>query len=387
MEVVATTPDNDGDWGRAAAAIDDGWAGRDDVTEAGGAQRDRATGAAAPNPDEGAFWATALGDGRGGATASDAPRHAAPRSAFAPCWTSMRRPPIRAIRRDRAAGRVLESPSPSDRAPRRGAESPPAAAPRRRPPAPNHRPPRRAARAAGAATGATAARSSERRTGRRRLAGLGRAAVARRRCARARGARRALSRARAARRAAAAAAAAAAANEGRGRGRSGRAAAAIAARALDGDAARWLRGMLHPTKNAVLDLRGSYRVFKCFRGPDHEWVEAPRTVFARGVSQACPCCRGLQVSVTNCVATRAPGVATAWRAATRNAPSVPPPERGLASSTARVWLACGAGLTTDYRAEVRAACAGRAACPACEAAQRRTAPRARRGGRAAVAGR
>ena len=68
MEVVATAPDNDGDWGRAAAAIDDGWGGRDDVTEAGGAQRDRATGAAAPNPDEGAFWATALGDGRGGAT-------------------------------------------------------------------------------------------------------------------------------------------------------------------------------------------------------------------------------------------------------------------------------------------------------------------------------
>ena len=128
--------------------------------------------------------------------------------------------------------------------------------------------------------------------------------------------------------------------------------------------------MLHPTKNAVLDLRGSYRVFKCFRGPDHEWVEAPRTVFARGVSQACPCCRGLQVSVTNCVATRAPGVATAWRAATRNAPSVPPPERCLASSTARVWLACGAGLShPDYRAEVRAACLGRAACPACEAAQ------------------
>ena len=128
--------------------------------------------------------------------------------------------------------------------------------------------------------------------------------------------------------------------------------------------------MLHPTKNAVLDLRGSYRVFKCFRGPDHEWVEAPRTVFARGVSQACPCCRGLRVSVTNCVATRAPGVATAWRAATRNAPSVPPPERCLASSTARVWLACGAGLShPDYRAEVRAACLGRAACPACEAAQ------------------
>ena len=33
MEVVATAPDNDGDWGRAAAAIDDGWGGRDDVTE------------------------------------------------------------------------------------------------------------------------------------------------------------------------------------------------------------------------------------------------------------------------------------------------------------------------------------------------------------------
>ena len=34
---------------------------------------------------------------------------------------------------------------------------------------------------------------------------------------------------------------------------------------------------------------------------------------------------------------------------------MPPPERCLASSTARVWLACGAGLShPDYRAEVRA---------------------------------
>lgn len=128
--------------------------------------------------------------------------------------------------------------------------------------------------------------------------------------------------------------------------------------------------MLHPTKNAVMDLRGAYRVFKCFGGPDHEWVEAPRTAFARGAAQACPCCRGLQVSVTNCVATRAPGIAAAWRAASRNVPSVPPPERCLASSTARVWLACGAGLAhPDYRAEVRAACLGRAACPACDAAR------------------
>jgi hypothetical protein len=378
MEVVATAPDNDGDWGRAAAAIDDGWAGRDDVTEAGGAQRDRATGAAAPNPDEGAFWATALGDGRGGATASDAPRHAATARRLRalldfdaptadPEPSAATAPPAR----------VLESPSPTATAPppAAGAESPPAAAPA--PPAAGAESPPAAAPASPAAAtalppAATAARSSgnaapavggwlvsAERPWRERLAALERAAHdARCRAAEALGApppppppppppTKA---------------------------EAGAARVAPppppAARALDGDAARWLRGMLHPTKNAVLDLRGSYRVFKCFRGPDHEWVEAPRTVFARGVSQACPCCRGLQVSVTNCVATRAPGVATAWRAATRNAPSVPPPERCLASSTARVWLACGAGLShPDYRAEVRAACLGRAACPACEAAQ------------------
>ena len=234
MEVVATAPDNDGDWGRAAAAIDDGWGGRDDVTEAGGAQRDRATGAAAPNPDEGAFWATALGDGRGGATASDAPRHAATARRLRalldfdaptadPEPSAATAPPAR----------VLESPSPTATAPppAAGAESPSAAAEARRaaPPAAES-PPAAAPAPPAAATAlppaATAARLGERRTGRRRLAGLGRAAVARAaRCARARGARRALSRA-ARRRAAAAAAAAAAANEGRGRGRSGRAAAA-----------------------------------------------------------------------------------------------------------------------------------------------------------------
>ena len=138
MEVVATAPDNDGDWGRAAAAIDDGWGGRDDVTEAGGAQRDRATGAAAPNPDEGAFWATALGDRRGGATASDAPRHAATARRLRalldfdaptadPEPSAATAPPAR----------VLESPSPTATAPppAAGAESPPAAAPSPPPPA------------------------------------------------------------------------------------------------------------------------------------------------------------------------------------------------------------------------------------------------------------
>ena len=142
MEVVATAPDNDGDWGRAAAAIDDGWGGRDDVTEAGGAQRDRATGAAAPNPDEGAFWATALGDGRGGATASDAPRHAATARRLRalldfdaptadPEPSAATAPPAR----------VLESPSPTATAPppAAGAESPSAAAPA--PPAAGAEPP------------------------------------------------------------------------------------------------------------------------------------------------------------------------------------------------------------------------------------------------------
>ncbi len=339
MEVVATAPDNDGDWGRAAAAIDDGWGGRDDVTEAGGAQRDRATGAAAPNPDEGAFWATALGDGRGGATASDAPRHAATARRLRalldfdaptadPEPSAATAPPARVLA---PPARVLAPPSPTATAPppAPGAESPSAAAPAPPAAATALPPAATAARSSGNAAPAVGGwLVSAERPWRERLAALERAAHdARCRAAEALGApppppppppppTKA---------------------------EAGAARVAPppppAARALDGDAARWLRGMLHPTKNAVLDLRGSYRVFKCFRGPDHEWVEAPRTVFARGVSQACPCCRGLQVSVTNCVATRAPGVATAWRAATRNAPSVPPPERCLASSTARVWLA------------------------------------------------
>ena len=210
MEVVATAPDNDGDWGRAAAAIDDGCGGRDDVTEAGGAQRDRATGAAAPNPDEGAFWATALGDGRGGATASDAPRHAATARRLRalldfdaptadPEPSAATAPPAR----------VLESPSPTATAPppAAGAESPSAAAPA--PPAAGAESPPAAAPASPAAAtalppAATAARSSgnaapavggwlvsAERPWRERLAALERAAHdARCRAAEALGARR-----------------------------------------------------------------------------------------------------------------------------------------------------------------------------------------------------
>ena len=352
MEVVATAPDNDGDWGRAAAAIDDGWAGRDDVTDAGGAQRDRATGAAAPNPDEGAFWATALGDGRGGATARTRRATRPPRGASRPAGLRCADRRSRAIRRDRAAGpcpRVAAAYR--DRATAAaGAESPPAAAPRRRPPAPNTtgRRARAARRSHGAATGCTAARSSGNAAppsaaGWSRPSGRGASG----RCARAR-----TTRCRAAARAppppppppppptkAEAGAARVAPPP------------PPAARALDGDAARWLRGMLHPTKNAVLDLGARIASSSASAGPttrSRRRGRCSRAASPRRVPAAARACRSRTVS------RRAPrrrhGVARGDR------------ERAERAAARRPRLvdgavcACGAGLShPDYRAEVRAA--------------------------------
>ena len=50
--------------------------------------------------------------------------------------------------------------------------------------------------------------------------------------------------------------------------------------------ATWLAALLHPTKNPRRDLFGRMRWFKCFKGPDHEWVDEPVAVLRRGPARA-----------------------------------------------------------------------------------------------------
>jgi len=130
--------------------------------------------------------------------------------------------------------------------------------------------------------------------------------------------------------------------------------------------ATWLAALLHPTKNPRRDLFGRMRWFKCFKGPDHEWVDEPVAVLRRGPARACPCCAGLQASRTNCVATLCPEVAREWRLAKRNGPAVPGPEKVMATSQAAVWLRCrNAPAHGEYRAVVAAVVRTKGGCPEC----------------------
>ncbi|SVE50694.1 uncharacterized protein METZ01_LOCUS503548, partial [marine metagenome] len=86
-------------------------------------------------------------------------------------------------------------------------------------------------------------------------------------------------------------------------------------------AAQW-----HPTRNGDLtsaDVAGGSGKqvwWKCPKGDDHEWQTMPghRT----GNESGCPCCSGLQVSVTNSLEALFPEVAAQWHP-TRNCDLTP----------------------------------------------------------------
>lgn len=75
----------------------------------------------------------------------------------------------------------------------------------------------------------------------------------------------------------------------------------------------------HPTKNGKITPRdipkSSHAIvwWKCLKGTDHEW-QTPVANRGRGGSgkSGCPFCRNLQLSVTNCLAEKAPEIAKEW---------------------------------------------------------------------------
>ena len=109
----------------------------------------------------------------------------------------------------------------------------------------------------------------------------------------------------------------------------------------------------HPTKNGDLTpeqfVAGSTKKvwWKCPKGPDHEWSASVRT---RSIGNGCGFCRGLRISVTNSLATRAPELAMQWHP-TKNGDLSP--EQVVVGSHKKVWWKCPEGPDHEWPAVVK----------------------------------
>jgi len=105
----------------------------------------------------------------------------------------------------------------------------------------------------------------------------------------------------------------------------------------------------HPTKNKIQPhelMVGSNQIvwWKCPKGPDHEWKTRPAQRVSSG--SGCPCCRGLKVSVTNCLETIGPHVIDTWHP-TKNA--LVTPKDIVAKTHKKYWWKCPEGPDHEWQ--------------------------------------
>ena len=134
---------------------------------------------------------------------------------------------------------------------------------------------------------------------------------------------------------------------------------------------RWVGGYphlvaeWHPTKNGTLlpdeVSHGShvYVWWRCPNGPDHEWRARVNT---RVRGHNCPFCAGRSVSVTNCLAMRAPEIARQWHP-TRNGTLTPADV--VWSGTTMAWWRCEQGPDHQWQARVNQRTSSGSGCPFC----------------------
>jgi hypothetical protein len=100
--------------------------------------------------------------------------------------------------------------------------------------------------------------------------------------------------------------------------------------------------------------------WRCDAGPDHEWEASPAMRVSRGTG--CPCCSGSKVSVTNSLATLAPGVAAQWHP-TKNGDVTP---ADITSQThKKCWWRCDAGSDHEWEASPNSRVGRGTGCPCC----------------------
>ena len=121
----------------------------------------------------------------------------------------------------------------------------------------------------------------------------------------------------------------------------------------------------HPTKNGSLSpdaitAGNPEKVWwKCPAGPDHEWRA---TVGHRTRGGGCPACTGLQVSVTNSLASLVPEVAAEWHP-TRNGGLSP--DKITSRNPKKVWWRCQISDEHDWQATVSNRTRVGSGCPYC----------------------
>jgi len=130
----------------------------------------------------------------------------------------------------------------------------------------------------------------------------------------------------------------------------------------------------HPEKNVGLTPNeigyGSNKKvwWKCYEGADHEWMAGITDVYRiskidSGIRVPCPFCRGLKVSITNCLDNIHPEVASQWHP-TKNGNLQP--SDVVAGSNKKYWWKCAEGPDHEWRTspDVRISRGGRG-CPFC----------------------
>ena len=120
----------------------------------------------------------------------------------------------------------------------------------------------------------------------------------------------------------------------------------------------------HPTKNTLtprdVTVGSVVKVWwKCFAGPDHEWITSPNA--RTNIESGCPCCAGKQASITNSLATTAPGVAREWDRRKNGIAA----SKVVAGSQKHYWWKCRRGPDHEWRATVANRVKGKTGCPFC----------------------
>eukprot|EP00899_Mesostigma_viride_P027014 jgi/Mesvir1/7498/Mv25822-RA.1 len=129
---------------------------------------------------------------------------------------------------------------------------------------------------------------------------------------------------------------------------------------------------LHPTKNGPgMDgskiLAGTVKKFwwKCDKGPDHEWDATVKNRTSHG--SGCPCCAGLQLSVTNSLIAKFPQIAAELHP-TKNGPGVDG-SKILAGTHKKFWWKCNKGPDHEWQATVNHRTSHGSGCPCCAGRQ------------------
>ncbi|GIJ10563.1 zinc-ribbon domain-containing protein [Micromonospora andamanensis] len=115
------------------------------------------------------------------------------------------------------------------------------------------------------------------------------------------------------------------------------------------------------TPDRILAGSRSSAWWQCPKGPDHEWAATLDKRTGREAT-GCPACAGIQLSVTNSLATRFPAVAVQLDPLLNDGRT---PDRVLAGSQDKLWWRCPAGPDHVWLAVVSSRTSGGSGCPCC----------------------